>query len=74
MSARLVTRRDPKVGTARKYWMIDVNYEHPDGAFFRALESERPEALFHDIYARRLASFSGRFSLIHFGLLSRSIS
>ena len=31
MSARLVTRRDPKAGAVRKYWMIDINYEHPDG-------------------------------------------
>jgi integrase len=31
MSVRLVTRRDPATGTARKYWMIDVVYEHPDG-------------------------------------------
>ena len=35
MSVRLVTRRDPKAGTARKYWMIDVNYEHPDGRIER---------------------------------------
>jgi integrase len=31
MSVRHVTRRDPKTGAARKYWMIDVVYEHPDG-------------------------------------------
>jgi len=35
MSARLVTRRDPKAGAARKYWMIDINYEHPDGRIER---------------------------------------
>jgi integrase len=29
------TRRDPKAGTARKYWMIDINYEHPDGRIER---------------------------------------
>ena len=29
-------------------------------AFFRALETERPDALFHDIYARRLAGERGR--------------
>ena len=35
MSARQVTRRDPKTGAVRKYWMIDINYEHPEGRIER---------------------------------------
>ena len=35
MSTRQVTRRDPETGAARKYWMIDINYEHPDGQIER---------------------------------------
>jgi integrase len=35
MSARQVTRRDPKTGATRKFWMIDINYEHPDGRIER---------------------------------------
>lgn len=31
MSVRLVSRRDPKTGTVRKFWMIDIDYEYPDG-------------------------------------------
>jgi hypothetical protein len=35
MSARQVTDRDPKSGATRKFWMVDVNYEHPDGRIER---------------------------------------
>jgi len=35
MSVRHVTRRDLESGAARKYWMIDVHYEHPDGRIER---------------------------------------
>ncbi len=31
MSVRRVQRRDPKTGSTREYWMVDVDYEHPDG-------------------------------------------
>jgi integrase len=35
MSVRRVTRRDPKTGATREYWMIDINFEHPDGRIER---------------------------------------
>jgi integrase len=35
MSVRHVKRRDPLVGTARKFWMIDINFERPDGSIER---------------------------------------
>lgn len=31
MSVRQVNRRDPKTGAVRKFWMIDVDYQYPDG-------------------------------------------
>lgn len=35
MSVRQVSRRDPETGTTRKFYMIDVNYEHSDGRIER---------------------------------------
>jgi integrase len=35
MSVRQVKRHDPLVGTARKFWMIDINFERPDGSIER---------------------------------------
>lgn len=32
MSVRQVKRRDPLGGPARKFWMIDINFERPDGS------------------------------------------
>ena len=31
MTVRQVKRRNPKTGAVRKYWMVDVDIEHPDG-------------------------------------------
>ena len=31
MSVRRATRRDPKTGAAREYWIVDVVFEHADG-------------------------------------------
>lgn len=31
MSVRQQTRRDPKTGEARKFWIVDVDFEHADG-------------------------------------------
>ncbi len=31
MSVRRVLRRDPVTGEARRFWLIDVDFEHPDG-------------------------------------------
>jgi integrase len=31
MSVRRITRRDPKKGAAREFWMVDVVFEHVDG-------------------------------------------
>lgn len=31
MSVRREERRDPKTGAVRKHWIVDVNFEHPDG-------------------------------------------
>src|SRR5579859_7576619 len=31
MSVRRMKRRDPETGAVREYWMIDVDYQHPDG-------------------------------------------
>ena len=31
MSVRRETRRDPKTGAAREFWMVDVVFEHADG-------------------------------------------
>ena len=31
MSVRHVTRRDPATGATRKYWTVDIVFEHPDG-------------------------------------------
>jgi integrase len=31
MSVRRMERRDPKTGTTREFWMVDVVFEHPDG-------------------------------------------
>jgi integrase len=35
MSVRQVTRRNPATGATRKYWMVDIAYEHPDGRIER---------------------------------------
>lgn len=31
MSVRLEKRRDPATGAVRQFWIVDVNFEHPDG-------------------------------------------
>ena len=31
MSVRRATRRDPRTGAAREYWIVDVVFEHADG-------------------------------------------
>jgi hypothetical protein len=31
MSVRRVSRRDPKTGAVRQFWMVDVDFEHVDG-------------------------------------------
>lgn len=31
MSVRREERRDPITGAVRKYWIVDVNFQHPDG-------------------------------------------
>jgi hypothetical protein len=31
MSVRQQSRRDPKTGAVRKFWMVDVDFEHADG-------------------------------------------
>jgi integrase len=31
MSVRRDTKRDPATGALREYWIVDVDYEHPDG-------------------------------------------
>lgn len=31
MSVRREERRDPATGVVRKFWIVDVNFEHPDG-------------------------------------------
>ncbi len=36
MSVRREERRDPVTGAVRKYWIVDVNFEHPDGKRERA--------------------------------------
>jgi integrase len=35
MSVRRVTRRDPKTGATRTFFLIDVTFEHPDGRLER---------------------------------------
>ena len=31
MSVRREERRDPVTGAVRKFWIVDVNFEHPSG-------------------------------------------
>ena len=31
MSVRREKRRDPTTGAVRKYWIVDISFEHPDG-------------------------------------------
>lgn len=31
MSVRHDKRRDPTTGTVRRFWIVDINFEHPDG-------------------------------------------
>jgi len=48
MSVRRITRRDPKTGARREFWMVDVVFEHVDGRVERVRKvSPRAEATFH---------------------------